>query len=370
MPCLNEAETLETVHRQGAGSTCERAGIERRGRDRRQRQHRRLAGDRAQGRRARRRRSPRAATARRSWAASRPRRARTSSWATPTTATTSRTSTCSSRSCATGNDLVMGNRFKGGIQPGAMPFLHRYLGNPVLSFIGRLFFKSDIGDFHCGLRGFRQRPRVAARPADDGHGVRVARWSSSRRCSTSRSPRSRRRSRPTAASRPPHLRTWRDGWRHLRFLLLYSPRWLFVYPGIILIALGLVLGGLIMHGPLAIGARQPRHQLAALRRHRRRRSASRRSMFGLLTRVYGMVAGFLPPRPSLQKLAEQGALERGLVVGLLVFLARDRPWRVGASCAGAAPLRPAGLSRHPAHRDPVGRRDHRRPAESCSAHSS
>ena len=97
-----------------------------------------------------------------------------------------------------GYDLVMGNRFKGGVQPGAMPFLHKYLGNPVLSFIGRLFFRSDIGDFHCGLRGFRQDLVSRARPADDGHGVRVGDGRQVDAVRASRSPRSRPRSRPTA----------------------------------------------------------------------------------------------------------------------------------------------------------------------------
>lgn len=129
-----------------------------------------------------------------------------------------------------GQQLVMGNRFSGGIRPGAMPLLHRYLGNPVLSFIGRLFFKTPIGDFHCGLRGF---DRAAIRNLDlrcEGMefasemvvksslaGLRIAEvpvmlW-------------------PDGRGRPPHLRTWRDGWRHLRFLLLFTPRWLFLYPG-------------------------------------------------------------------------------------------------------------------------------------------
>lgn len=218
-----------------------------------------------------------------------------------------------------GNDLVMGNRFKGGVQPGAMPFLHKYLGNPVLSFIGRLFFKSDIGDFHCGLRGFRRD--LVARLGLQTTGMEFASEmvvkSTLFDVKIAEVPTTLA---PDGRSRPPHLRTWRDGWRHLRFLLIYSPRWLFVYPGIILIALGLVLGGLIMHGPVAIG-------VANLDTNSLLYAGTsvvigfQAIMFGLLTRVYGMVAGFLPPRPSLQKLAEQGALERGLVVGLLIFLA-------------------------------------------------
>src|SRR5512144_1263253 len=147
-----------------------------------------------------------------------------------------------------GKDLVMGNRFKGGIQPGAMPFLHKYLGNPVLSFIGRLFFRSSIGDFHCGLRGFRRDlvSRLGLQTTgmefasemgvkSTRFGVKIAEVPTTLA--------------PDGRSRPPHLRTWRDGWRHLRFLLIYSPRWLFVYPGIFLTALGALLLVWLFPGP-------------------------------------------------------------------------------------------------------------------------
>ena len=137
-----------------------------------------------------------------------------------------------------GNQLVMGNRFRGAILPGAMPPLHRYLGNPVLSFVGRLFFKSQIGDFHCGLRGFERQAILRLGLCCEGMefasemvvkaslgGLRIA------EVPTTLSPDGR--------DRPPHLRTWRDGWRHLRFLLLFTPRWLFLYPGAALALLGL-----------------------------------------------------------------------------------------------------------------------------------
>lgn len=137
-----------------------------------------------------------------------------------------------------GTQLVMGNRFLGGILPAAMPLLHRYLGNPVLSFIGRLFFKSKIGDFHCGLRGFERAAIQELGLRCEGmefasemvvkaslHGLRIG------EVPTTLSPDGR--------DRPPHLRTWRDGWRHLRFLLLFTPRWLFLYPGLALTVVGL-----------------------------------------------------------------------------------------------------------------------------------
>jgi len=218
-----------------------------------------------------------------------------------------------------GYDLVMGNRFKGGIQPGAMPFLHKYLGNPVLSFIGRLFFRSDIGDFHCGLRGFRQDlvSRLGLQTTGMEFASEMVVKSTLFNVKIAEVPTTLA---PDGRSRPPHLRTWRDGWRHLRFLLIYSPRWLFIYPGILLVALGLVFGGLIIHGPVAIGS-------ANLDTNTLLYAGTavvvgfQALVFGLLTRVYGMVGGFLPPRPSLQKIAEEGMLERGLVAGLLVFLA-------------------------------------------------
>ena len=138
-----------------------------------------------------------------------------------------------------GADVVMGNRFRGNIAPGAMPFLHRYLGNPVLSFLGRLFFKLKAGDFHCGLRGFR-RDRVLELDCNTT-GMEFASEmlvkASLAQFKIAEVPTTLK---PDGRSRPPHLRTWRDGWRHLRFLLVHTPQWLFFYPGVALIALGLL----------------------------------------------------------------------------------------------------------------------------------
>ena len=141
---------------------------------------------------------------------------------------------------ADGADLVMGNRFKGGIAPGAMPFLHRYLGNPALSWLGRLLFRVPVGDFHCGLRAFRREAVLALGLRAAGmefasemvvkaslHGLRIAEVPTTLR--------------KDGRSRPPHLNTWRDGWRHLRFLMLHSPRWTFVYPGAAAAAAGMLL---------------------------------------------------------------------------------------------------------------------------------
>ncbi|PZQ76767.1 MAG: dolichol-P-glucose synthetase [Variovorax paradoxus] len=138
-----------------------------------------------------------------------------------------------------GNQLVMGNRFRGGIRVGAMPPLHRYLGNPVLSFIGRLFFKSPIGDFHCGLRGFERASIQSLGLSCVGmeFASEMVVKASLAQLRIAEVPTTLA---PDGRDRAPHLRTWRDGWRHLRFLLLFTPRWLFLYPGVALALVGLV----------------------------------------------------------------------------------------------------------------------------------
>ena len=151
-----------------------------------------------------------------------------------------------------GYDFVIGNRFRGGIKPGAMPFLHRYLGNPVLSWIGRNFFNIPIGDFHCGLRGFKRSAILKLGLTCEGmefasEMVVKAKLQDLRLAEvpTTLSPDGR--------NRPRHLNTWRNGWRHLRFLLLFSPKWLFLYPGILLQFLGLTSMVLLIAGPFTIG---------------------------------------------------------------------------------------------------------------------
>ncbi|MGQ3257417.1 MAG: glycosyltransferase family 2 protein, partial [Microbacterium aurantiacum] len=153
-----------------------------------------------------------------------------------------------------GADLVMGNRFAGGIAPGAMPPLHKYLGNPVLSGIGQLFFRPNVGDFHCGLRGFN-RDRIAALGLQTT-GMEFA--SEMVVKATLARPNYRIEEVPTTLkkdgrSRPPHLRSWHDGWRHLRFLLIFAPRWLFVYPGLVAFLLGALAVGVLAFGGIEIG---------------------------------------------------------------------------------------------------------------------
>ncbi|WP_435120552.1 glycosyltransferase family 2 protein [Amycolatopsis thermoflava] len=138
-----------------------------------------------------------------------------------------------------GHDLVLGNRFQGGIEHGAMPALHRYLGNPVLTRLGRLFFHIPVGDFHCGIRAFR-RDRILGLGLHSS-GMEFASEMVVRAalggCRITEVPTSLH---PDGRRRPPHLRTWRDGWRHLRFLLAFSPRWLLLYPGMLLLLTGLL----------------------------------------------------------------------------------------------------------------------------------
>ncbi len=217
-----------------------------------------------------------------------------------------------------GADLVMGNRFKGGIEPGAMPPLHRYLGNPVLSFIGRLFFRSPAGDFHCGMRGFR-------RDAILGLGLRTTGMefasemvvkATLEKLVIAEVPTTLS---PDGRSRPPHLRTWRDGWRHLRFLLLYSPRWLFLYPGIFLFTIGMILGIALLPGPIEIGD----HALdvsALIYAMVMVLVGFQAIMFGVFARSFAMNEGLLPVSKGLQRAFHVITLERGLVIGVLALL--------------------------------------------------
>lgn len=218
-----------------------------------------------------------------------------------------------------GNDLVMGNRFAGGVLRGAMPPLHRYLGNPVLSAIGRLFFRSPIRDFHCGLRGLRRAILPALDLQSTGMefasemvvkatllGLQIT------EVPTVLSPAGR--------TRAPHLRTWRDGWRHLRFMLLYSPRWLFLYPGALLIVAGMALLIWLMPGAKRVGG-------LTLDVHTLLYAALavllgfQAILFAIFTRVFASSAGLLPPSVRLATWTRRLSLEVLLAGGLLLALA-------------------------------------------------
>jgi glycosyltransferase involved in cell wall biosynthesis len=218
-----------------------------------------------------------------------------------------------------GYPLVMGNRFGGGIAAGAMPWLHRYLGNPVLSFIGRLLFRAPVRDFHCGLRGFE---RTAVQSLDlRTKGMEfaselvvkaaLAGWRIAEVPTTLA---------PDGRGRPPHLRSWRDGWRHLSFLLLFSPRWLFLYPGLGLLALGVVLTTALYFKPLNfLGAGLDIHSM--LYASAAGLLGMQLCLFGIFARLSAQNAGLLPRSAALVRLVRALTLERGLLIGFAVALA-------------------------------------------------
>jgi glycosyltransferase involved in cell wall biosynthesis len=217
-----------------------------------------------------------------------------------------------------GADLVMGNRFGGGIAPGAMPPLHRYFGNPGLSWMGRLFFGAPVGDFYCGLRAFRRDALVKLELQSPGMelGVEMVAKSALYGLRVEEVPTTLS---PDLRSRPPHLRTWRDGWRTLRFFLLYSPRWLFFYPGVALILLGVALSAAVLPGAVDLfGARFDAHTLlyagAAIV------VGFQAVVFAGLARVYAASEGFLP-ETTLVRQIRQLSLELGLALGVILLLA-------------------------------------------------
>jgi hypothetical protein len=215
-----------------------------------------------------------------------------------------------------GYDLVMGNRFAGGVLPGAMPPLHRYLGNPVLSGIGRLFFKSPVADFHCGLRGFTKAAveRMDLRTTGMEFASEMVVKASLLQLRIAEVP---VQLAPDGRSRPPHLRSWRDGWRHLRFLLLYSPRWLFLYPGTLLMVAGLALGLWLVPaprslGPLGLDVHTLLYAAAAVL------IGYQAVLFAFFSKVFAVGAGLMPEDSRLTRLGGLVRLEAGLVVGALL----------------------------------------------------
>jgi hypothetical protein len=217
-----------------------------------------------------------------------------------------------------GHDLVMGNRFKGGIRPGAMPFLHRYLGNPVLSWLARLFFKSDIGDFHCGLRGFRRDAILALNLQTTGmeFASEMIVKATLRGLKIKEVPTILH---PDGRTRPPHLRTWSDGWRHLRFLLLYSPRWLFFYPGLALTVLGILISACLLPGPLTIG--KVTLDINTLMYASLLTIVGVQAvLFSLFTHVFGVNAGLLPRDQQTEQFVQRIGLEKGILLSLGMIL--------------------------------------------------
>ncbi len=217
-----------------------------------------------------------------------------------------------------GAHLVMGNRFHGGIAPGAMPWHHRYIGNPALSFLGKLFFKTVASDFHCGLRGFERQAILGLNLRTTGmefasemlvkatlSGLQVAEVPTTLK--------------KDGRSRPPHLRSFRDGWRHLRFLLLFSPRWLFLYPGMVLVLAGLISGGLLLPGPLMVaGVEFDVHTflVSAMCVIVGMQSIS----FAIIGRRFATRYGFIPRSGTYHGLLEWLSLERILFAAIVLML--------------------------------------------------
>lgn len=218
-----------------------------------------------------------------------------------------------------GHELVIGHRFQGGIRPGAMPWLHRHVGNPVLSFIGRLFFSCRIGDFHCGLRGINRA--AALRLGLQAPGMEfasemivkavLAGWKIDE-VPTVLSPDGR--------SRPPHLRSWRDGWRHLRFLLMMSPRWLLFYPGVLLIITGVAVELLLLRGPVAVhgvgfGIHTMLYAAGATI------LGLQLVLFSVIARTVGVLKHLLPMTQRLRTFLRVFTIERGILLGAGLGLA-------------------------------------------------
>jgi glycosyltransferase involved in cell wall biosynthesis len=219
-----------------------------------------------------------------------------------------------------GYDLVMGNRFKGGIEPGAMPLLHRYLGNPVLSFLGRLFFRIPVGDFHCGLRGFNKRAIDALGLTTTGmeFASEMVVKASLKRLHITEAATTLK---PDGRSRAPHLKTWRDGWRHLKFLLMYSPKWLFFYPGFLLTTLGLLLSCSLMFGPLDICCSLRLDLNAYLAGCLLTIIGVQLNTFGAMARYYATIAGILPKGPRADRIVAWCKTDNLAVISLLLIIA-------------------------------------------------
>ncbi len=217
-----------------------------------------------------------------------------------------------------GKDLVMGNRFKGGIEKDAMPFLHKYLGNPILSFIGRLFFKINIGDFHCGLRGFSKKAYKTMNLKTSGmeFASEMVVKTKLNNLSIAEVPTKLHKD---GRTRAPHLKTWSDGWRHLRFLMLYAPNWLFLYPGMLLAVIGLVMSIILVINPIEFSHfTLDIHTLLY---------TSAFLLVGIqfiifygLTKVFAVENELLPKSNRYNKLFKFINLEKGLIFGFILLI--------------------------------------------------
>ncbi len=218
-----------------------------------------------------------------------------------------------------GFDLVMGNRFAGGIATGAMPFHHRYLGNPVLTGIGRLFFRSPVGDFHCGLRAFRRDAilRLDLRTTGMEFASEMVVKAAYFNLRIAEVPTTLKKD---GRDRPPHLRSWRDGWRHLRFMLVYSPRWLFLYPGAVTMLLGLAMMLWLLPAPrrlfgVTFDIQTAFYGLVALL------IGFQAVLFSVLSKFFAIATGLIPKPARFDRLFLWANLESGLIAGSILFAA-------------------------------------------------
>jgi glycosyltransferase involved in cell wall biosynthesis len=219
-----------------------------------------------------------------------------------------------------GFEVVMGCRLPSGggtILPGAMPWKNRWLGNPVLTSIGRLFFHCPARDFHCGLRAFTKDAYYAMELQTTGmeFASEMVIKATLKKFRITEVPITLHKD---GRSRPPHLKPWRDGWRHLRFMLIYSPRWLFLMPGIFLSVLGMILGAILVTGNVRIGAvnlNVGTLMMASMMVI----VGAQLVAFAFFTKVFAIAEGLLPQDPKLSSLFNLFNLEKGLVAGLLLL---------------------------------------------------
>jgi glycosyltransferase involved in cell wall biosynthesis len=218
-----------------------------------------------------------------------------------------------------GNDLVMGNRFRGEIKPGAMPWKNRYIGNPILSRLGQLLFPSPLGDFHCGIRGFSKAAfqKMDLRTTGMEFASEMVIKATLMKMKLAEVPTTLSKD---GRSRPPHLRPYRDGWRHLRFMLLFSPDWLFLYPGLIVMAITFVLGALLVCGPVAVFG----HHLdvdTLIYCAFFLLIGFQSVMFALLSRIFAVQENLYPVTARYKRMFRYITLESGLIIGLVLCLA-------------------------------------------------
>ena len=233
-----------------------------------------------------------------------------------------------------GYDLVMGCRLPSGggtILPGAMPWKNRWIGNPILSLIGRVFFRCPARDFHCGLRGFTKEAyrKMELKTTGMEFASEMVIKATLKSLRIAEVPITLH---PDGRSRPPHLKPWRDGWRHLRFMLIYSPRWLFLVPGLLLVLLGTAAGAALAVAPVHLGNvvfSTGTLAVACMSVI----IGTQLVAFAFFTKVFAIGEGLLPQDPKFSKVFKTFTLEKGICFGLAIL----------AAGAGAAPAQPLDL---------------------------